>query len=110
MEFYFIFFSRRTFGTFKGLTPVALYLIPRRRFGQGRKIPIFGHAETKSTSKYPNMWPFLFAPAIGMLIFYMIDWRFIKERFGWNPIKPGSVSEELLKHGGMGQVHVSLHF
>jgi len=74
----------RSFGTLNGLTPVALCLIPRRRFGQGRKIQIFGHAQKKSRSKYPDAWPFIFLVPIIITVSTIIDYDELKKKFGWS--------------------------
>lgn len=74
----------RSFGTLKNLTPVALCLIPRRRFGQGRKIQIFGHAEKRSRSPYPDAWPFVFIFPLVILISTVLDYDSLKEKMGWS--------------------------
>ena len=51
--------KRHFLGSFKGLTSEILCFVPKRSFGQGQKIRIFGHAKKKSASKYPDIWPFL---------------------------------------------------
>jgi len=91
----------RCFSTLRGLTPVALCLIPKRQFGQGRKIQIFGHATKKSRSKYPDLWPFIFIFPMAMLSSFIVDWRKLKAK-GWNV---PTMFEELDKTIRMGGDH-----
>lgn len=97
----------RSFGTLNGLTPVALCLIPRRRFGQGRKIQIFGHAQKKSRSKYPDAWPFIFLVPIIITVSTIIDYDELKKKFGWSFPK----FTALMRGGGYagGEDHTALY-
>ena len=85
-----------------------MYLIPRRKFGQGRKIPIFGHAETKTASKYGyvNLWPFLFTPIFALVTFYMVDWRGLKDKYGFDI---GNIFKRM-QYGGPAGRHVRLRY
>lgn len=91
----------RSFGSLNGLTPVALCLIPRRRFGQGRKIQIFGHAQKRSRSTYPDAWPFIFFVPLFILVFTVVDYDLLKKKFGWSfpnftqLIRSGGTKEDL---------------
>ena len=84
---------------------MALCLIPRRRFGQGRKIQIFGHAQKKSKSAYPDAWPIIFLIPILITVSTIIDYDELKKRFGWNFPK----WTRLLRGGGYGaaEVHIT---
>jgi len=77
---------------------VALRLIPRRRFGQGRKIQIFGHAEKKSRSAYPDAWPFIFFVPIVIVVSTVVDYDLLKKKFGWSFPK----FTQLIRGGGFG--------
>lgn len=66
--------------------PVALYLVPKRHFGQGKRIPIFGHAPIKSSTKWPN-----FTPLIGLFVFcycslFIVDLGKLKDKYGLDPL------------------------
>ena len=45
---------------FLGLTPIALIVVPRRQFGQGKKIRIFGHSKVKVANPAPLVTYFLY--------------------------------------------------
>ena len=69
--------------TFKGLTPVGLVLVPRRHFGQGERIRVFGHATSKVRSHknsgyiYPDFFPVCIF-AVASVCLYALKWDDIK--------------------------------
>jgi len=65
--------------------PVNLVLIPKRNFGQGQKIRIFGHAKPKSASKYPDFTPLIFALPMFLFTVTFFDWSKIKQKYGFAP-------------------------
>ena len=65
--------------------PTAIYVVPKRQFGNGKKIQIFGHAKPIRASKYPDYgWviALIFGTSIG---FMLIDWEKIRIKYGYNP-------------------------
>lgn len=65
--------------------PVALYLVPKRHFGQGKKIQIFGHAPLKTSSKFPDFLPLLAGALLITVGAYCVDLGKIKAIFGIDP-------------------------
>lgn len=65
--------KRHFLGSFQGLTSEILCFVPKRSFGQGQKIRIFGHAKKKSASKYPDIWPLLIGIPAFALAFSIVD-------------------------------------
>ena len=45
---------------FLGLTPTALIVVPKRQFGQGKKIRIYGHSKVKAANPAPTVVYFLY--------------------------------------------------
>ena len=45
---------------FSGLTPTALIVVPKRQFGQGKKIRIYGHSKVKAANPAPVATYFLY--------------------------------------------------
>jgi hypothetical protein len=63
-----------------GLTPVALVLVPRRHFGRGKRIPIFGHATVRS--RYPALEPVLLMIVGSLFLICIIDWPLLRNKYG----------------------------
>ena len=72
----------RNFKTLQGLTPVALYLIPKRHFGLGQRIRVFGHAEVRSSSKYPDAKAPLMFIMLLIVFYHGADLKWIEEVTG----------------------------
>ena len=62
--------------------PQAIVFVPKRQFGQGKKIPIFGHAAVKSSSKYPDFTGLIMALPCLMMLGWSINWKKVREDYG----------------------------
>ena len=65
----------------KFLATANLVLIPKRCFGRGKKVPIFGHA-TVRPKMFPNLDSYLWVFITTVLVAAFLDWPYLRERYG----------------------------
>lgn len=80
--------ERRTIinSTVSSLTPIALIVVPRRQFGQGKKIRIFGHSKVKVANPAPLVTYFLYILPLTCMGAFMYEFLY-KKGNTWQQIK-----------------------